>query len=166
MRIFSRTEGMNDSNSNRVLAAATCAALVTLIPVVAHQIGAIDHLPDPPGSIFASDRITESKSAFPLGIPDGILGLTSYGVTLGLVALSAGNPKARRLLALKLLGDGSLALFNVVRQVVSFRRLCSWCTATAVCTAAMLIAGRRMIASKLGAAKCSQTSSRKLSVES
>ena len=84
MRISAPTEGMNDFNSNHVLTAATCAAVVTLIPVVAHQIGAIDHLPDPPGSIFASDRITESKSAFPLGIPDGILGMTSYGVTLGL----------------------------------------------------------------------------------
>ena len=116
-------------------------------------MGAIDHLPDPPGSVFASDRITKSKSAYPLGIPDGILGLTSYGVTLGLVALAAGNPKARKLLAMKLLGDGSLAAFNVVRQVVSFRRLCSWCTATAVCTAAMVIAGREIIASELEAGK-------------
>ncbi len=133
---------MSGSNSNWALAVATCAAVATLVPVAAHQIGAIDHLPDPPGPIFASDRITGSKSAYPLGIPDGILGLASYGVTLGLVALAAGNRKARKLLAIKLLVDGSLATFNVVRQVVSFRRLCSWCTATAVCTAAMLIAGR------------------------
>lgn len=148
MRIPPPAEGLNG-----VLAAATCAAVITLIPVVAHQIGAIEHLPDPPGSVFASDRITESKSAYPLGIPDGILGLSSYGVTLGLVALAAANPKAHKFLALKLLGDGSLAAFNVVRQVVSFRRLCSWCTATAVCTAAMLIAGRQIIASELEVGK-------------
>ena len=63
-------------------------------------------------------------------------------MTLGLVALATGNRKARKFLAMKLLGDGSLATFNMVRQVVSFRRLCSWCTATAVCTVAMLITGR------------------------
>jgi hypothetical protein len=140
------------ASSNMLLAAATCAAVATLIPVAAHQIGAIDHLPDPPGSVFDSDRITESKAAHPLGIPDGILGLGSYSVTLGLVVLAGGNPKWRKLLALKLLGDGSLASFNVVRQVVSFHRLCSWCTATAVCTAAMLIAGRDIIANEMDAA--------------
>ena len=88
MRVPSPPESTNGSNSNWALAAATCAAVATLIPVVAHQVGAIDHLPDPPGSVFASDRITRSKSAYPLGIPDGILGLTSYGATLGLVALA------------------------------------------------------------------------------
>ncbi len=153
MRFPSPPESTNGSSSNWALAAATCAAVATLIPVVAHQVGAIDHLPDPPGPVFASDRITRSKSAYPLGIPDGILGLTSYGATLGLVALAPGNPKTRKLLAVKLLGDGSFAAFNVVRQVISFRRLCSWCTATAVCTAAMLIAGRRIIAGELEAGK-------------
>lgn len=151
MRRHSSVEALNGSSSNWVLTVATCASMATLIPVVAHQIGAIEHLPDPPGSIFASDRITESKSAYPLGIPDSILGLTSYGVTLGLVALAAGNLKTRKYLAIKLLGDGSIAAFNVVRQVVSFGKLCSWCTATAVCTGAMLIAGREVIASELGA---------------
>jgi uncharacterized membrane protein len=153
MTISSLAQGKKGSNSTWALTAATCAAMATLIPVVAHQIGAIDHLPDPPGPIFASDRITGSKSAFPLGIPDGILGLTSYGVTLGLVALAARNRKANKFLATKLLVDGSLATFNVARQAVSFRRLCSWCTATAVCTAAMVVAGREIIASELGAAK-------------
>lgn len=152
MRIRPTAEGMNGC-SNWVLAAATGAAVVTLIPVAAHQIGAIDHLPDPPESVFASDRITESRSAYPLGIPDSILGLASYGVTLGLVATASGNPKARKLLAIKLLIDGSLATFNVVRQVISSRKLCSWCTATAVCTAAMLMAGRQIIASELEATK-------------
>ena len=65
----------------------------------------------------------------------------------------AGNPKTRKLLAIKLLADGSLAAFNVLRQVVSFRKLCSWCTATAVCTAAMVIAGRKVIAEEARAAK-------------
>ncbi len=153
MRRHSSVEALNDSSLNWALTVATCASMATLIPVVAHQIGAIEHLPDPPGSVFASDRITQSKSAYPLGIPDGILGLTSYGVTLGLVALAADNPKTRKYLAIKLLGDGSIAAVNVVRQVVSFGKLCSWCTATAICTAGMLIAGRKIIASELDPAK-------------
>lgn len=152
MTIPSSAEGVSDPNLNWPLAVATCAAVATLVPVAAHQIGVLDHLPDPPGPVFASDRITASKSAYPWGIPDSILGLASYGVTLGLVALASGNPKARKLLAIKLLVDGSLATFNVLRQVVSFRKLCSWCTSTAVCTAAMLIAGRGIVANELEAA--------------
>jgi len=138
------------SSTDCALLAAGYAALATLIPVAAHQLGVLDHLPDPPLSIFASDQITQSKTAHPLGIPDSLVGLGSYAATLGLVGLARTQPMARKLLALKLLGDGSIAGFNVVRQVVSFRKLCSWCTATALCTAVMLIAGRRLIAEELG----------------
>jgi len=142
-----------DRHSHGMLALATCAAMATLIPVVAHQIGVINHLPDPPGSLFASDRITESKAAYPLGIADGILGLGSYSLTLGLVVTAQNCPGARRLLAYKLSADGALAGFNVVRQIVSFRKICSWCTATALCTAVMLFAGRRVIAHEVGVAR-------------
>jgi uncharacterized membrane protein len=141
------------SPADCALLAAGCAAVATLIPVAAHQLGVLGHLPDPPLSIFASDRITEAKAAYPLGLPDGVLGLCSYTATLALVVLAHEQPKARRLLVLKLLGDGSMASFNVVRQVVSFRKLCSWCTGTALCTAVMLIAGRKLIAEQLGMAE-------------
>lgn len=125
-----------------VLLAATAAALLTLLPVAAHQCGWLDHLPDPPAKLFASDWITESKAAHPFGIPDSLLGLASYGITLSLIVLARQRPQARKLLRLKLIADGSVAAINVTRQVVSFGRICSWCTGTALCTAAMVIAGR------------------------
>lgn len=128
-----------------VLIAATSVALLTLLPVAAHQLGLLEHLPDPPGEVFASDAITESKTAHPLGVPDSLPGLGSYGVTLCLAILSRSKPKARRLLAAKLVADGTVATFNVVRQVVSFRKICSWCTGTAVCTVVMVYAGRHLI---------------------
>ena len=131
-----------DGSSNGLLIAATSAAILTLLPVAAHQLGVLDHLPDPPSRLFNSDRITDSKSAHPLGIPDSLLGLGSYGLTLALVLLAQRDRRAGKLLAVKLVADGSAAGFNVVKQVVSFRRLCSWCTGTALCTAAMIFAGR------------------------
>jgi hypothetical protein len=79
----SRKEAQNES-PNRLLIAATSAAMITLLPVAAHQLGLLEHLPDPPFWIFDSDRITDSKSAHPLGVPDSALGLGSYGVTLAL----------------------------------------------------------------------------------
>ncbi len=138
-------ESLNTSVISPLVVASTLGAMVTLLPVAAHQLGVLEHLPDPPSRIFDSDRITESKSAHPLGIPDSLLGLGSYGLTLALALLARKHARARRLLALKLVADGSVAGFNVVKQVVSFRRLCSWCTGTALCTAAMVMASRSLI---------------------
>jgi uncharacterized membrane protein len=128
---------------DRLLLLATVGALATLVPVAAHQLGLIGHLPDPPGGVFDSDGITGSKAAHPLGVPDGLLGLGSYTVTLTLALLARDSPAARKALRWKLRTDGAAAGFNVVRQVVSFGKICSWCTGTALCTAVMVVAGRR-----------------------
>jgi uncharacterized membrane protein len=128
------------------LIVATSAAVLTLFPVAAHQLGWLSHLPDPPSAIFASDDITESSAAHPLGIPDSLLGLGSYGTTLALILISQRQPRARKILGTKLIVDGSIASFNVIRQLVLFGKICSWCTGTALCTAAMLFAGRKLIA--------------------
>jgi uncharacterized membrane protein len=129
----------NQTTVNPMLIASTAAALLTLLPVAAHQLGGLDHLPDPPGAIFASDEITASKAAHPLGVPDSLPGLASYSLTLTLALLAPSKPKLRKLLALKLIADGTLAGVNMVRQIVTFGKLCSWCTGTALCTAAMLL---------------------------
>lgn len=127
-----------------------CAALGTLVPIALYQGGVLEHLPDPPGEIFNSDRITSSKTAHPLGIPDAYLGLASYSATLTLVLLARRSPGARKLLGLKLAGDAGVATFNVIRQVVSFGKLCSWCTGTALATAVMVYGGRGEIRDVLG----------------
>ncbi len=95
--------------------------------------------------MFDSERITLSAAAHPLGVPDSFLGLASYGTTLALLLLADRNKVVRRLLGVKLAGDAGLATFNVVRQVVSFGKLCSWCTGTALATAAIVYGGRSAV---------------------
>ena len=126
--------------------AGCCLALGTLVPVALFQAGVLDGLPDPPGAIFASERITSSKTAHPMGIPDSYLGLASYGVTLTLLLLGKRNIAARRLLGVKLAADAGAAIFNAVRQVVHFGKLCSWCTGTALATALLVYGGRAAVA--------------------
>lgn len=129
--------------NERVLAiAGCCVALGTLVPVALYQAGVLEDLPDPPGEWFDSNRITSSEAAHPLGIPDAYLGLASYTATLALVLLSRRSERARQLLGAKLAGDAGLATFNVIRQVVSFGKLCSWCTGTAMATALTVYGGR------------------------
>ncbi len=120
-------------------------ALATLVPVGLYQLGAVKSLPDPPMEIFDSETLTMSRMAHPLGIPDSLPGMASYGTTLGLAVLAGRSERARRLLAWKLVGDGAFAVFNTVRSAKRFGKLCSWCVGTAVCTGVMVVAGRRVI---------------------
>jgi uncharacterized membrane protein len=128
-----------------LLLGATCTALATLVPVALFQLGAISTLPDPPSSVFDSDRITMSKTAHPFGIPDSLLGLASFGATLALALLAAKSRRARTLLGMKLGLDVSVAAFNATRQVKDFGKLCSWCSATALSAGVMAYAGRGSI---------------------
>jgi uncharacterized membrane protein len=106
--------------------------MVALSAIALRQIEVVRHLPDPPGEAWDSDEIVMSKAAHLMGIPDGLLGLASYGVTMGLLASES------PLLRPKLVCDAGVAGFNVVRQVVSFGKVCSWCMAAAVCTVPMV----------------------------
>jgi uncharacterized membrane protein len=129
----------------RLLLGACCVAITTLIPVSLYQIGFVDSLPDPPLSVFDSERITTSSASHPFGIPDGILGLASFGMTLALILVAKKSPVATKLLGAKLIMDVSAAAFNGGRQVIQFRKLCSWCTATAAAAGVMAYAGRGLI---------------------
>jgi uncharacterized membrane protein len=132
-----------------LLLGACCVALATLVPVALYQLGAISRLPDPPLSIFDSERITSSSAAHPFGIPDALLGLASFAATLTLALVSKRSQLAKSLLGPKLALDASAAGFNATRQVVSFGKLCSWCMGTALSAGVMAYAGRASIRNSL-----------------
>jgi uncharacterized membrane protein len=95
--------------------------------------------------VFASNRITMSRAAHPFGLPDGLLGLFSFGATLTLAILARRHKTARSLLGAKLVFDASAAVFNAGRQIFSFGKLCSWCTGTAISAGVMAYAGREAV---------------------
>ncbi len=142
MSVPGSTERITTPDNRPLLIGASCVALATLVPVGLYQLGVIQDLPDPPGSVFDSERITMSKIAHPLGIPDALLGLASFGTTLTLAILAGRSKTAKKLLGVKLGLDASAAAFNAGRQVVKFGKLCSWCTATAISAGLMTYAGR------------------------
>ena len=124
--------------------ACCCVAIGTLVPVVMLQLHAIDDLPDLPGHIFNSRKIVLSKGAFPLGIPDGMLGIGSYAVTiLLLVTAKPGRPLLQAALRGKLLMDGTMAARNTRKQITKFGRVCSWCVGTAIATAGVVYFARK-----------------------
>lgn len=141
-----RTSPSGSSDPDHVLVVgACCAALASLAPVALFQAGWLPRLPDPPARIFDSERITLSEAAHPFGIPDGWLGLASFGTTLALALLATRHQAAKRLLGAKLTMDVSAAAFNAGRQIYSFGKLCSWCTGTALAAGVMAYGGRQTI---------------------
>lgn len=124
--------------------ACCCVAIGSLVPVVMLQLGRIDDLPDFPARIFNTKRIVLSKSAFPLGIPDGMLGIGSYTVTLVLLlAARPGRPLLQAALRGKLMVDGAMAARNTRKQITKFGRICTWCMGTAVATAGVVYFARK-----------------------
>ncbi len=128
---------------NGLAISCCCAAMASLIPVALVQLHLIEDLPDPPGRIFNSKRIVTSKSAYRLGIPDGLLGLGSYGVTLALlIAAKPSHPLLQKLLMAKLVFDATMATRNARKQVTQFGRICSWCMGTALATGGVVYFAR------------------------
>jgi uncharacterized membrane protein len=132
-------------NRDLLLLVACCSALATLVPVTLYQVGALSSLPDPPSPIFDSESITTSRAANPLGIPDGVLGLASFGTTLALILAARRSHAAKTLLGAKLMVDGAAGAFNASRQVFTFGKLCSWCIGTAIAAGVMAFAGWDLI---------------------
>jgi uncharacterized membrane protein len=137
------TAAQRKSNDAALVAAGI--ALATLGVVAARQLGCIRHLPDPPLRVFDSDKVTGSRMAHPLGVPDGLLGLASYAATVALLLGARRFRVVHPVLKLKLAADATAAAGNSVRQVVKFGRVCSWCAGTALATAAMVHYGRKSL---------------------
>ena len=113
------------------------------------------HLPDPPLPCFESDKVNLSPTAFPLGIPDGILGLLSFAVNLPLAAY--GRPdRTRRLPWLPVLGtakalvDALVSAWYFYQMPVHEKAWCPYCIVSAFANfgilALALPEGRRALA--------------------
>lgn len=127
-----------------VAVACCCVAIASLVPVVLKQLNVIDNLPDPPGWMFDSTKIVTADGSYKLGIPDGILGIGSYSLTLALL-LNAGpsQPLLQKALRSKLALDATMAVRHAKKQVSQFKRICSWCMVTAIATAGVVHYARR-----------------------
>ncbi len=96
------------------------------------QTGVLKHLPDPPLPGFNSDTVNLSEAAFPLGVPDGTIGVVSFAANLPLAALG-GRDRARSrpwipvLAAAKALADGVVAGWYFYQMPTREHAWCVYC---------------------------------------
>ena len=64
----------------------------SLAAVALYQLGIVKRLPQPPSPKFDTGRVNGSAEAYSkLSVPDGVIGLGSYAMTLGLAAMGGKN---------------------------------------------------------------------------
>jgi uncharacterized membrane protein len=132
------------------LAGMACMAAVSLL-----QTGVVKHLPDPPLPGFNSDKVNLSESAFPLGIPDGTLGLLSFAANLPL-ALAGPADRAQRmpwlpaLATAKSLVDVLVSAWYFYQMPAREKAWCVYCIVSAFANVGVLALslpeGRRAVA--------------------
>jgi len=110
--------------------------------VTTYQSGLLERLPDPPLPGVDSNKVDASGEAYYyLHTPDAALALASYGVSMALIGMGAGDRAQRHpviplLAAAKLAFDAAGAAYLTVEQVSKHRALCAWCLAAAVASVA------------------------------
>lgn len=135
-----RTGAGKDLVRRRQVAGLTLAAIGSLGVVSLYQLGLIDHLPDPPIPRLDSDRVDAADEAYAiLATPDAVLGIGSYAITLGLVAMGSEERTATRpwlpiALALKVGLDALIAAKLTREQWTIHRAFCMWCLLAAGAT--------------------------------
>ena len=118
------------------------AASGAMSVVTAYQSGLLRRLPDPPLPGVDSNKVDASGEAYiHLHTPDATLALTSYGASMVLIGMGAGDRAQRQpliplLATAKLAYDALAAAYLTAEQLSKHRAVCAWCIAAAVASTA------------------------------
>ena len=129
--------------ARRLTIGLSLVGMASMSAVSLLQTGLVRHLPDPPLPCFDSDKVNLSETAFPLGIPDGTLGLLSFVANLPLAAYGPPD-RARRLPWLPLLGtakalaDAVVSAWYFYQMPVREKAWCPYCVVSALTNWAIL----------------------------
>lgn len=128
----------------RKISVLTLVSIGSMAFISLYQLGIIKHLPEPPLPKMDADKVDAAAEAYEiLSMPDAVLGLGSYAVTLGLAAMGPDNRAQTRpwiplALAAKTLADSLAAAKLTVDQWTKHKAFCFWCLLAAATSIATL----------------------------
>jgi uncharacterized membrane protein len=135
-----RHDDGDDLRRRRGIVGLSLVAIGSMGLISLYQMGIIKHLPEPPLPRLDADMVDASPEAYSrFATPDGILGIGSYALTMGLAAM-AGKDRARTqpwiplALAAKVAFDTSQGIRLTVDQATKQRAFCFWCLLSAAST--------------------------------
>lgn len=126
-----------DLNRRRKVSLLSALGLVDFSLISLYQTGIIRHLPDLPFSVFDSDKVNASKSAYQMGVPDGPVSLLAYALTMVLAAAGGSEDAERKpifdvALGGVVLGNAVGAAYYLYDMVTRQKKVCLYCVTGAV----------------------------------
>lgn len=126
----------------RSIAASAAVGLVDFSLISLLQLGYFKKLPDLPGKVFNTVKVNTSKEAVLLGMPDGIISLGGYALTMLLAVAGSRFKKRSRMFDLALgavvLGQAAGAAQYLYKMAFVQKRVCVYCVAGAAINFASL----------------------------
>jgi uncharacterized membrane protein len=132
-----RLESRHLAGRRRVALLQTVATWALSI-VGLYQFGIIRRVPEPPLPGLDADAVDASGEAYhTLRTPDSALGIASAGVTLALAGMGgADRSREQPYIPLALLAKATLdavgGIYLTAEQLTKHRKICSWCTVSAL----------------------------------
>ncbi len=119
------------TENRRDVAAFAAAGLVDFSLISLLQMGYFKKLPDLPGKVFDTVKVNTSKDAVLLGMPDGVISLGAYTLTMLLAMAGSRFKKRSRLLDLALggvlLGQAAGAAQYMYKMAFVQKKVCLYC---------------------------------------
>jgi|GEM_PF-3635545 len=129
----------NSTTRTKLVIGLSTLGAASMSAVSALQLGLVRNLPDPPLRGFDSKKVNLSSTAFPLGVPDGVLSLASFVANVPL-AMWAGRDRALErpwvsiAFATKAVGEALVATWYFTQMPRREKAWCGYCIAGAVAT--------------------------------
>lgn len=139
-----RTGRSGDLARRRTVAGLGLVSMGAMAVISLYQMGIIDHLPEPSLTLLDADEVDASAEAYAkLRMPDAVLGMNSYAVTLALAAMGgADRARERPWIPLALAAKAAVDALQAARlsraQWTEHRAFCSYCLVAAGATFATL----------------------------
>ncbi|MCJ8167441.1 vitamin K epoxide reductase family protein [Pontibacter sp. E15-1] len=137
-----RKDKSTATENRRDIAALAAAGLVDFSLISLLQMGYFKKLPDLPGKVFDTVKVNTSKDAVLLGLPDGVISLGAYTLTMLLAMAGSRFKKRSRLLNLALgavlVGQAAGAAQYMYKMAFVQKKVCIYCVTGAAINFAAL----------------------------
>jgi uncharacterized membrane protein len=137
-------KGKSDSlHRRRQIALLSAIGAADMGVISLYQMGVIKKLPDLPGAIFDANKVSGSKSAYALGLPDGPVSLGMYALNMILASAKGSHRTGRSpwldfLLAGAVLGSVAGTVAYLSDMFFKQKKACPYCLVAAGLNFAML----------------------------
>lgn len=140
-----REDSSEEMKRRRKIICLSTIGLADFSLISLYQTGVIKRLPDLPFSIFDTNKVNASKSAYKLGVPDGPISSLAYSATMVLASAGGSESAGRKpvfdaALGATVAGNAIGAVVYLYDMIFKQKKICVYCiTGAAINVASAII---------------------------